>query len=74
MQAMTVDELIVQARMNRTQTAAPLNLESVRGVLHMTVQHILETTDYEDDPAATAAQVARLLATMLATLEDQRQH
>jgi hypothetical protein len=71
---MTVEELIVQARRNREQNPSPLNLEGVQSVLYMFVQQILEATDCEEDATATSARVARLLATMLATLEDQKRH
>lgn len=61
----------IQARGNRAHNPPPLNLEGVQSVLYMTVACILETADYEEDATATSAQVARMLATVVATLKDQ---
>jgi hypothetical protein len=71
---MTVEELILETRQHRTGRPEPLTLELVENLLHITLAFILESVDYERDVAATPAQVARVLASMLATLEDQRLH
>jgi len=71
---MTVEELILETRLHRTGRPEPMTLEFVETLLRVTVTFILESVDYERGVAATPAQVARVLTSMLAMLEDQRLH
>jgi hypothetical protein len=71
---MTVDQLIAEARSHRKGAPEPLTVEDVAQALRMMIGHVLKSTDVEADPASTAAQTARLLAMLVAAIEDPRQH
>jgi len=74
LRAMTVDQLIAEARAHRKGAPEPLTMENLAQALRMMIGHALKSTDVEAEPSSTAAQTARLLAMLVAAIEDQQAH
>jgi predicted DNA-binding ribbon-helix-helix protein len=71
---MTVDQLIAEARVHRKGAPEPLTMENLAQALRMMIGHALKSTDVEAEPSSSAAQTARLLAMLVAAIEDQQAH
>ena len=69
---MTAEELILDARSNRTGAANPdlLNPDLLSECLMFTLEHVLEELDYERDKKSSQAIAARSLACLITNLAD----
>lgn len=69
---MTVDELVTEARRNRTgpPSADALSLISISEFLRFALGHLLEDIDYEANQASGAAVAARVLATIISSADE----
>ena len=69
---MTAEELIANARENRTGPTDPTKIDpsTLSEFLGFALEHLLEDIDYERDTKSSAAIAARVLATIGASCAD----